>query len=269
MKKIFFTGLIFLTLIGCKEQDFPYIGSIVFEEYEILFEKEAGTHSLPVKCDIEGVTATIKDAEAIDWCKINFTGDALEVILTENPESMRFATVHLKGGYYETQVELIQQGALANYFKLDNKGWEATCSDEEKDDGGGVMSIFDEDDQTTYWHSAYSTPSELPHWILIDILEEKVINKVALGWRQHDKNYYAQTKTTEIHVSTDGENFTKVTEIDRGTPNPLASPDNAPFHEAAFDNQTARYIKLLITESNDRTVANMAFVKVYTPEYIK
>ncbi|MFV0419131.1 MAG: Ig-like domain-containing protein [Dysgonomonas sp.] len=59
-------------------------------------------------------------------------------------------------------------------------------SSQQRNDGGGVRSIID-DDLNTYWHARYSSPaSKYPHWFIIDLGEEVTIAQVGMARRTGD-----------------------------------------------------------------------------------
>lgn len=82
-------------------------------------------------------------------------------------------------------------------IKMNKSGWKIPgyndsndgtigYSSQQKGDGGGVLSIID-DNLATYWHARYSSPaSAYPHWFIIDLGEEVSIAKVGMARRQGD-----------------------------------------------------------------------------------
>ncbi|KAA6349790.1 hypothetical protein EZS27_002788 [termite gut metagenome] len=145
--------------------------------------------------------------------------------------------------------------------EYDRSTWGVSCSSEKESDGGGKMMILN-DSYTTYWHSMWTPNSPLPHWLLIDMKEQKEINKIFVARRQNGSVVTTDTKIIIVSFSTDGTIFTQLRTLDYGdTSN--NSLTTGLSRELVFPTQTARYIKLDITESNRAPYANISVLKVH------
>lgn len=274
MKKYIFIILCFIILFSCKEDDYPYYGYAIFKEANsvILVNKEGGTQTFTV--DTDQKTGFIKAAEGSEWCS-GLVNDG-KVTLNFEPHTGdvgREGEVTAFVGYHDFKLRIYQRSSGINHIELVNPDeadplrWTATCSDEQASDGGGITMIFN-DDATKYWHSQYSPLSPLPHWIIVDLKEEKDINQIRLGWRQYGDRYYINTKKTEILVSTDGLNYTSTGGIilRENTEGAVSSSKYTPYSDCAFTTVKARYVKLYITESNATNgTCNVAYFKAFMP----
>ena len=184
MKKIIFIALTILTLISCKEDEAPYYGYAVFDnnknESRIIVEQPEGSSTIQLNTDRP--SGTVVAQEGSEWCSGSIEGNGvLTLHYTANPEeNTRVGFVNVILGLHQLTLQVIQRTTGINHIEIlnPNEGdplrWSATCSDVQDGDGGGVDAIFD-NDQTNYWHSNYSDPAPLPHWITIDLKEEMEI----------------------------------------------------------------------------------------------
>lgn len=101
-------------------------------------------------------------------------------------------------------------------------------------------------DKSTIWHSNYNGSHTLPQYVIVDLGAEYNLEQVDYLARQTSANGHI-TKY-QLEISTDGESFTPIVygsfEND-GTS--LNAPETA--KEIKFDEQTARYVKFIATES--------------------
>lgn len=273
MKKIIFIiPIIALLLSSCKDEDTPNYGYAYYESTGIMVgEQVGGDLVLPIitdqsSCDVlpnegsEWVSGTMKDGKVVLNLEPN-TGDV-----------SREGTGVIYLGYNKLSFRVFQRSSGINHIEIPNPteseslSWTASCSDEQANDGGGVNMIFN-DDQTKFWHSQYSPMVNLPHWVMVDLKEEKQINQVRLGWRKYNQNYYVNTKKTIIQVSNDGTNWTDVGTILREmTEGTLSSSKYTPYSDCTFNAVSARYVRMYITESNAANgTCNIAYFKVFMP----
>ncbi|MDR2563466.1 MAG: discoidin domain-containing protein [Prevotellaceae bacterium] len=121
------------------------------------------------------------------------------------------------------------------FFRLNRAGWTATASDSNDGDGGGVNSLFNEDDNT-HWHNDYG--AGLPHWLEIDMKGEKNVKAISVKRRGGD------LKKVVIKTRTGGGSW-----IERGELSYPSSSDTA-LLTLTFDTFIrAAEIRLEITES--------------------
>lgn len=278
MKKIIFIALAILTtLASCKEDEAPYYGYAVFEnnknESRIIIEQAEGSSTVQLNTDRS--SGTVVPQEGSEWCSGSVDKGVLTINYTANTEeNTRVGFVNVILGLHRLTLQVIQRtNNGTNHVEILNPDegnamrWTATCSDVQDGDGGGVDAIFDED-QTNYWHSNYSDPAPLPHWIIIDLKEEKEINQVRLGWRMYDSSVYMHVRKVEILYSTDGTNFTQTGgEILREPVDGKLTSSNYPaYTDCAFATVKARYVKLNMTESNaSNGVCHLGYFKVFMP----
>ncbi|WP_291528533.1 discoidin domain-containing protein [Bacteroides sp. UBA939] len=276
MKKLSYllSFLVAVILYGCAETEQPYVGYIVIER-AVVESSANSTATITADTDISS-PITIVD-EGAEWCDVNVNGK--EISITTNQantgSNFRTTTVRVKCGYRETAFTVLQKYNGQQYLEYDWTKWTAIGSDVQANDGGGYPSLFSED-RTKFWHSQYSPANApLPHWIVIDMKEELECAQFSIGRRAYGTGptNYPSVKTMEIHASTDNENFTKVGGFTFALP--WEAPDGTmvngnstlvPPHEdiALPAPVTARYIKLIITETNNTTgVAQVSFFKAY------
>ena len=214
--------------------------------------------------------------EGVDWCTVSASGKEITVKATQanpDPSNYRTATVQVRCGYRTTSFTVLQKFEGQTTLQYDWTKWTATGSDVEASDGGGYPSLFT-DDRTQYWHSAYSGGNApLPHTLVIDMQEELECISFAIGRRAYGENNYPTVKTLQLWVSTDNEDFIQVGGFTFTLP--WQAPDgtivtgNSPLVPAEevislTEPVVARYVKLIITETNNDTgVCQVSYFKAY------
>lgn len=276
MKKIIFLMLGVLALVSCKEDEAPYYGYAVFDnnknESRIIIDQAEGTATVTLNTDRSN--GTVVPQEGSEWCSGSVDNGVLNLHYTANTEeSTRVGVVNVVLGLHRLTLQVIQRSNGINHVEIlnpdegDEMRWSATCSDVQIGDGGGVDAIFD-NSQTNFWHSNYSDPAPLPHWIIVDLKEEMEVNQVRLGWRMYGSNVYMHVRKVEILYSTDGTNFmpTGGEILREPVDGKLTSPNYPPYTDCAFETVKARYIKLNMTESNSSNgVCHLGYFKVFMP----
>ena len=277
MKKIFYIVFATLILISCKQDDAPYYGYAVFENNmkvssRVIVDQAKGTASVALKTDQK--TGIVIPDEGSEWCSGTVTDGNITLNFESNdaPQTREgFVTIQL--GLHALKLTVVQRTAGVNHIEIINPSvgdplrWTATCNAEQTSDGGGVNSLFT-DVQTTFWHSQYSPSVALPHWIVVDLKEEKDVNQVRLGWRMYGQNIYMHTKKVVVEYSNDGENFTPTGGViyREMVDNKLTSPDYPRYTDCEFNTVKARYIRLFIEESNaSNGVCHIAYFKPFEP----
>lgn len=279
MKSLSYILLAFLLVVtvGCKEEDHPYVGYIIIER--AVLEAAGGTVTITADTDISSPIQLELDESGAEWCTLTTKGKEIIVTVNQaNPsaEDFRSTTVNVKCGYRTTSFTVLQKFQGQQYLEFDWGQWTATGSDVQASDGGGYPSLF-KDDRTNFWHSQYSpSNAPLPHWITIDMKKELPVSMVSIGRRHYaaNGNNYATVKTMEIHASTDNVNFTKVggftftlpwTAPDGTVVNGATSPLIPGYEEIMLsETVTARYMKLIITETNNTNGAcQVSYFKAY------
>lgn len=95
-------------------------------------------------------------------------------------------------------------------------------------------------DDTATWHTQYSPVlQDFPHWLILDMKEEKAVHGFALKQR---RNNNGPIKGVEFYVSDDNQNWTKVL----GEDIPYTNPGT--WHVLVLDEETTgRYVKFVVT----------------------
>lgn len=277
MRKIIFIVFAILTLCSCKEDDMPYYGYAQFEngasESRITIDSTEGTSTIQLKTDI--LSGTIAPQENAEWCSGSVKDGVLTLKYTENTENdTRVGIVNVVLGLHKLTLEVIQRTSKGiNHVEVlipeegDPLRWTATCSDIQTSEGK-IENIFDYSTQTNFWHSQYSPSMPLPHWIIVDLKKEMDISQVRLAWRMSGANVYIHVKKAEILYSNDGENFASTGGVIFREPvdGKMSSPNYEPYTDCPFAPVKARYIKVNMTESNDKGgVCHIAYFKIFEP----
>ena len=277
MKKIFFVVFTTLLLSSCVKDDAPYYGYAVFENNmkitsRVIVDQAKGTASVALNTDQK--TGVVTADEGSGWCSGTVADGVLSLNFDANEtDQTREGFVTIQLGLHALRLTVVQRTTGVNHIEIINPEegdplrWTATCNAEQTSDGGGVKSIFT-DVQTTFWHSSYSPSVPLPHWIVVDLKEERDINQIRLGWRMYGQNVYIHTKKVIIESSNDGVNFTPTGgEIYREPTGTALSSVNYPrYTDCEFNTVKARYIRLYMVESNaSNGVCHVAYFKPYEP----
>lgn len=131
------------------------------------------------------------------------------------------------------------------YYKFNKQDWMVIdFSDEQY----GSAKIIDNDPKT-FWHSKWEPDAPLPHHLTVDMQEEKSLNKVSIT-RCLDNN---DLKKTRIDVSLDNVHWTEIGELEFSKTISSSSVDL--ILKASVK---ARYIKIVVTESNRPPYASIA-----------
>ena len=117
---------------------------------------------------------------------------------------------------------------------LDRDGWTATASDVSTWDTDVVEHVLDGDIDTRY---ASGTGQYDGMWLQVDMGEPQTFNRVVLD---SGSSFGDTARSADVYVSADGEDWTKVTSV-------LASGQSVQL--ASFEEQTARYVKVVNTRS--------------------
>lgn len=259
-------ALILISVNGCKEENHPYVGYI--KVGRAVIDGAAGSTTITAETDLSNPIVMEVVGEDTEWCKVSSKGKEITITALANPDNnFRTATVKVRCGYRIAEFTVLQKFEGQEYLEYDWTGWTAIGSDVqfEPKDGGGYPSLFD-DDRTTYWHSQYSPALDtpLPHWLVIDMKKELAVSMVTIGRRFYlpNGNNYPSIKTMEVYASTNNVDFTKVGNFSFSlpwtAPNGTVVNGNSPLIPGTenimlTETVTARYIKLIITETNNTT----------------
>lgn len=146
-------------------------------------------------------------------------------------------------------------------LKADKSTWTATADSETPDgwENTGFASATIDGDFATYWHTDYSVVVPYPHWLLIDMKEEKNIVSVDITNRQATGGNKSGMKRFRIEGSKDGNTFTGMGEFDFAITN-----DPQSFAVSSVD--AYRFLKVTALEPQ-RAGTNHTFlaeIDVYT-----
>lgn len=277
MKRLsyFLFSLLIFFAYGCEETEQPYVGYIVIER--AVLEATANSSTILIAdTDIDSPINLTVNEEAAEWCSVSVDGKEIHIVATQANagNSYRTATVVARCGYRETTFTVLQKYEGQQYLEYDWTKWTAVGNSCQVSDGGGYSSLFS-DDRTTYWHDQYS-PSyiEAPWYIIVDMKEELECCMFQIGRRYYapNGNNYGTVKHMDIYTSTDNENYTKVGEFSFDLPwtapdgtivETSTSPLIPPYEEIALaEPVTARYVKMVITETNG-THAQVSYFKAF------
>lgn len=159
----------------------------------------AGCYTLPESTELTEGTTSIKLKVSIDGTKIDGPGDyMLPVAITTTSMFQASATTSV----YPIKVRVVGE-------ELDRTGWTATANSESGNEGasGPAQRILD-NDISTYWHSKWESGATLPYEIVIDTKAEHTFSQ--FGMIQRNDPSYMDTKSGEIYISSDNENWEKV-----------------------------------------------------------
>jgi len=264
MKNLTIIALVSLVLLSCKEDDVPYPPTI--GAAEVTVTKEAQTVTIPIVADMDILDVTM-DEESEEWCSFEWRGSEIVATVQANELITRQASFSIKGSIRDGSGTLIQQGR--NMKEYGKASWTIVAvSDEKVDDGGGAVSIL-VDDQTTFWHNDYgNAEAVLPHWVVVDMQEERQVDMVQLGWRQYGTKYYYNNKVTNVYVGNSPNHDEITTMVGSVTTLPYgggshASDKHKPYHNIAVTPSKGRYLKIEVAESNTGQNSIVAFVKVF------
>lgn len=275
MKRISYLMLFLLSVImyGCAEIEQPYVGYIVVER-AVVDAAANSTTTVTADTDISSPIIANVDEDAADWVTVSVKGKEITVTATgaNMAATYRTGTVYVRCGYRETEFTVLQKYVGQTVLEYDWTKWSASGSDVQDGDGGGYPSLFTEN-RGEFWHSNYSNSVPCPHWLLIDMKEELSCVMFRIARRGNGDNNYPSVKKLDVYTSTDNENFTKVGGFEFALP--WTAPDGTvvngnsplvpPYEDIILTAPvTARYVKLVIEETNNTTgVAQVAYFKAY------
>lgn len=118
--------------------------------------------------------------------------------------------------------------------------WEAVAVSSQNGSSGGHNVLLD---NTSTWHTKYSpTAEDFPHWIILDMKEQKSVHGLALKQRSNNNG---PIKGVEFYVSDDNQTWNKVLTTEIPYVNPGA------WQVLVLDNETSgRYVKLVVTSGH-------------------
>ncbi|MBF0647920.1 discoidin domain-containing protein [Dysgonomonas sp. GY75] len=268
-------ALLLIVLYSCKEEDHPYVGYIVIDRAVV--EAAGGSATMTAQTDLSDPIQLEVDQFGAEWCSVSVNGKQITVTATEaNPSSEEFrtATVNVRCGTRVTTFTVLQKHIGQEYLEFDWSKFSATGSDVQAGDGGGYPSLFKED-RTNFWHSQYSPATPNPHWLLIDMQKELPVSMVRIARRYYaaNGNNYPTVKTMEVYAGINKDDLTLVGGFTFALP--WTAPDGTivngnspkvpPYEDVIFNVPvTARYVKLIITETNNTTgVCQVAYFKAF------
>jgi hypothetical protein len=141
-------------------------------------------------------------------------------------------------------------------FLYDRSTWEVLeVSDETASDGGGMHTLLD-DDLGNFWHSQWDNGNApLPHWVVIDMKEERSIAKLAVYRRQNNGD--SKSVVAYVGDSPDASGSWRI--IGGGS---FTSGDDL-LEFDTDDSMTGRYFKLVLPDSNKEPFTSIAEIYFY------
>lgn len=143
--------------------------------------------------------------------------------------------------------------------QADKSGWTITADSETPDgwENTGKATALLDGNLDTYWHTDYSVDPVpgYPHWVLIDMKEEKKMITVIVTNRQAGTPNAVGMKKFRLEGSSDGSNFTSMGDFDFAISN---SPQQFPVSSA----NAYRYLKLTALESQTGTTAHTFLAEI-------
>lgn len=262
MKPLSYLLLFLLSVVtwGCAEEDHPYVGYITIDRAVV--ESTAGASAtVTANTDISSPISVEVTGDGAEWCTASVNGKDITVTTTQaNPDAdFRVATVNVKCGYRVAEMTVLQKYEGQEYLQYDWSTWSVKGSDFQDGDGGGFDALLTEN-RGDFWHSQYNPATPNPHWLLIDMKEELSVDMFRIARRGYGATNYPSVKVMEIYTSTDNENFAKVGGFTFALP--WTAPDGTvvtgnsqlvpPYEDVILSAPvTARYVKLVITETNN------------------
>ncbi len=147
-----------------------------------------------------------------------------------------------------------------DFQDFDRSNWSvlgvSTEEPAEGPDNRGVGEAVFDDNLGSFWHTQWAGSfGEPPHWIAIDMGEEQELHGIALSGRQSDTP--EKPKNVTISVSTDGETWTDIANVDLEETN-----DEQRFFVSTFLN--ARYFKMTVhTNFGDAEYTHLAEIYAF------
>lgn len=222
------------------------------------YNKECNTNYLPMPAGSYNIpsTAVIAKGKSVSD-SVAITIDAQDKFESFVAYMLPIRITHIDGGnaYPYQQILYVGLSGVAdaeNIQLYDRSEWKVIdFSTEEPGEGGGngLGNCVIDDNADTYWHSKWAGGEpEPPHYITIDMGEEKVLHGIALMNRFFEgdwaENGHGQPKKVVVSISTDGTNW-----VENGTFSSLPHPEGQPFTKFFFSNYNkARYMKITVTE---------------------
>ena len=143
-------------------------------------------------------------------------------------------------------------------FPYDRSDWEVVdVSDEQVNDGGGVVTIIDGIVQSAtngsnFWHSSWSPAVPLPHWAVIDMKEPRKLAMIDT-YRRWSNN---STKSVEYYIANeytpgkDTVDFLEWTKITEGIFDSNAAVNRLVLEVSDGIDEAGRYLLIYLPDSN-------------------
>lgn len=223
-----------------------------------------------------------RDSVVLNWSQIdnsvgvlfhytNQAGNEVELNISNN-ENQTIIYDYAVGSEYsyqtmyipsETAIDTFYSAAYFRTFpdvvKLNTPDWEVIFASTEELSGEGPVngraSTILDGNKNTFWHSQWQGGApEMPHTIIVDMKEDLQIMGLDIFRRLNNKD----TKKVEYEMSQDNENWTKFGEV--SFPN-NPSPNNKML--TLEEPVTARYLKIVVSESNSYPHASLSEIVLY------
>ena len=171
--------------------------------------------------------------DGTDWTKVSsITGSGPVQEVTFEAQTARYIKVVNTGteGYWWSVAEFDAFIAVTDY----RAGWTATATDVSP--WGDVPGNMLDNNASTRYSSGTGQYDGLS--FTVDMGQTDTFDKIVIDSGSGSNDY---ARSSDVFVSTDGTNWTKVTSV----------TGSGPVQEITFSSQTARYIKVVVTGSED------------------
>ena len=208
----------------------------------------AGKISLMTLTDVQTATTNLQTA-------YDNLYDQYQTVVTAKKQELKTliadtqALITDAGGVYLLDGELALQAgdSNVNFYISSNAEHNAGNSNINDHDGGGVLALID-NNENTYFHTRWKgTMVNEPHYIQVDLGEGKSVNKFTFSYKP--RNLSPAPTAMTVSGSNDGTSFTDVlATITEGLP---AHDSGKSYESQEIDSETAyRYLRFTVTGSH-------------------
>nr|WP_107080141.1 discoidin domain-containing protein [Streptomyces sp. NBRC 109706] len=167
----------------------------------------------------------------------------------------RFVRLEFTGNSAADQAQLAELEVSRAEESEENLARGATFTASSSADGGDAE-LAGDGERNSYWQSE---SGELPQWLRADLGASVPLNRVVLGL---PGDFEPRTQTLTLQVSQDGTEFTDLTPAEDALFDADAADNTVTL---AFDNTTARYVRVLVTGNTGQDAAQLGELEIYGP----
>jgi hypothetical protein len=190
----------------------------------------------------------IKNGEKKSFAKLNVDGTKL----TYGNYCLPVVLQSVSKFEVDKQKDTYLIGIFLEAPKLNRKGWEVIgWNSLQSDDGQGVNAILD-GDANTYWHAGYDPLIDFPHYLVIDMKEEKTVTQVDM---QQRNSSYKDTKGGKFYISNNNQDWEYIGSFNM--------KEVAEMQNFGVKVAKGRYLKIVIESGYRTNLAALAEVDVH------